>query len=256
LIGGNLIAVDGTKIKASNNKKTNFSRKKLEDRLNRIDAQIETYLSEIEQTDRSEERSKSVMPRSLEELNKRKELYESYINQLDETGENEISEVDLDARLMGNNRGGVDMAYNVQSAVDGENHIHQNPLKAKLCSNINSYKWSSYDNYINQNGILDCEYVLSCFSDDKSKAVEQFIDYHKEITYEKCLEIEDANFRLTDDELRKLMKKICGTNNIMDFQIMDIKKRDKTIIKLKAKGMSIRQISRLTGISFGIVRKL
>ena len=123
LIGGNLIAVDGTKIKASNNKKTNFSRKKLEDRLNRIDAQIEAYLSEIEQADCSEESSKSVMPRSLEELNNRKKLYENYINQLDETGENEISEVDPDARLMGNNRGGVDVAYNVQSAVDGENHI-------------------------------------------------------------------------------------------------------------------------------------
>jgi len=135
-------------------------------------------------------------------------------------------------------------------------YIHQNPLKAKLCSNINSYKWSSYDNYINENGIVDCEYVLSCFGNDKLKAVEQFIDYHKEITGEKCLEIEDANFRLTDDELRKLMKKVCGTNNITDFQIMDIKRRDKMITKLKAKGMSIRQISRLTGISFGIVRKL
>lgn len=123
LIGDNLIAVDGTKIKASNNKKTNFSRKKSEDRLGRIDAQIESYLSEIEQADHNEESPKSVMPRSLEELNKRKELYENYINQLDETGENEISEVDPDARLMGNNRGGVDMAYNVQSAVDGENHI-------------------------------------------------------------------------------------------------------------------------------------
>ena len=133
--------------------------------------------------------------------------------------------------------------------------IHQNPLKAKLCTNINCYKWSSYVNYINRNGIVDCEYILSVLSNDKSKAVEQFIDYHNKITYEKCLEIEDANFRLTDDELRKLMKKICGTNNITDFQIRDIKKRDKMINKLKAKGMSIRRISRLTGISFGIVRK-
>jgi len=40
------------------------------------------------------------------------------------------------------------------------------------------------------------------------------------------LEIEEANFRLTDDEARKLIKKVCGVNNISDFQIMDIKKRD------------------------------
>jgi hypothetical protein len=36
----------------------------------------------------------------------------SYLNKLDQTGENELSEVDPDARLMGNNRGGVDVCYN------------------------------------------------------------------------------------------------------------------------------------------------
>ena len=59
----------------------------------------------------------------MNNLLKRKELYESYQKQLDETGENELSAVDPDARLMGNNRGGVDMAYNVQSVVDAKHHI-------------------------------------------------------------------------------------------------------------------------------------
>ena len=123
LIGGELIAVDGTKIKASNNKKTNFSRKKLDDRIKRIDKQIEQYLADVEEADKRETTSKSVAPKNLDELIERKELYENYIAQLDETGENEISQVDPDARLMGNNRGGVDVAYNVQSAVDSKNHI-------------------------------------------------------------------------------------------------------------------------------------
>lgn len=123
LIGGELIAVDGTKIKASNNKKTNFSRKKLNDRIKRIDEQIEQYLADMEETDKRESALKNAAPKNLDELLSRKELYESYIAQLDETGENEISKVDPDARLMGNNRGGVDIAYNVQSAVDSKNHI-------------------------------------------------------------------------------------------------------------------------------------
>ena len=123
LIGGELIAVDGTKIKASNNKKTNFSRKKLDDRIKRIDKQIEQYLADVEEADKRETTSKSVAPKNLDELIERKELYENYIAQLDETGENEISQVDPDARLMGNNRGGVDVSYNVQSAVDSKNHI-------------------------------------------------------------------------------------------------------------------------------------
>lgn len=123
LIGGELIAVDGTKIKASNNKKTNFSRKKLNDRIKHLDEQIEKYLTDIEATDSNENNQKVSTPKNIDELLQRKELYESYIKHLDETGENEISQVDPDARLMGNNRGGVDVAYNVQSAVDGENDI-------------------------------------------------------------------------------------------------------------------------------------
>lgn len=123
LIGGELIAVDGTKIKASNNKKMNFSRKKLDARLLHIDEQIQEYLTKIEETDRQEEQSTGLAPEKLQKLLERKELYESYKAKLDATGENELSVVDPDARLMGNNRGGVDMAYNVQSAVDSKNDL-------------------------------------------------------------------------------------------------------------------------------------
>jgi hypothetical protein len=65
----------------------------------------------------------SEAPEGLVKLIKRKETYEAYMAHLDKTGDNEISTVDPDARLMGNNRGGVDMAYNLQSAVDGKHHI-------------------------------------------------------------------------------------------------------------------------------------
>ena len=115
LIGGELIAVDGSKVKASNNKKMNFSRKKLEARMERIDEQIEMYLSDMEKADKEEDK--------LNDLKQRKELYSEYMKRLDATGENEMSVVDPDARLMANNRGGVEVAYNVQSAVDGKHDI-------------------------------------------------------------------------------------------------------------------------------------
>lgn len=123
LIGGELIAVDGTKIKASNNKKKNFSRKKLDARLKRIDDQINAYLNEIENNDKKENDDNIDVKQLLEDLSARKAQYEGYLKELDETGNNEISVVDPDARLMGNNRGGVDVCYNVQSAVDGKNDI-------------------------------------------------------------------------------------------------------------------------------------
>jgi len=121
LIGGKLVAVDGSKIKADNNKKMNFSRKKLDARLARLDEQIGQYFSDIEQNDSTEADAEA--PAELTRLLERRELYEAYKRQLDESGENELSVVDPDARLMGNNRGGVEMAYNVQSAVDGKHDI-------------------------------------------------------------------------------------------------------------------------------------
>lgn len=123
LVGGELIAVDGTKIKASNNKKMNFSRKKLDARLAHIDGQINEYFNQMEEADAQEEKNLGSMPIKLQKLLERKDLYESYKAQLDVNGENEVSTVDPDARLMGNNRGGVEMAYNVQSAVDGKNDL-------------------------------------------------------------------------------------------------------------------------------------
>jgi len=122
LVGGELMALDGSKFKASNNKKNNYSKKKLEDRISRLDEKITEYLTRLDEEDRREDAGHEA-PEGLIELFERKESYEALLARLNETGENEVSTVDPDARLMGNNRGGVDMAYNVQSVVDGKHHI-------------------------------------------------------------------------------------------------------------------------------------
>ena len=112
LVGEELIATDGTKVKASNNKKNNFSKKKLDDRLKRLDEKIEEYMKSLEEEDLNEPESTLKTLEGLDEVLKRKDLYESYKASLEKTGENEISTEDPDARLMGNNRGGVEVAYN------------------------------------------------------------------------------------------------------------------------------------------------
>ena len=61
--------------------------------------------------------------------------------------------------------------------------------------------------------------------------------------------------RVTDEQAIVLIKKIAKCDNISDFQNLDIVTRDKYLKKLKDKGLSIRQLSRLTGISISIVRK-
>jgi len=124
LIGKKVIAVDGTKMRASNNKKRNMSKKNLSRRLKHLDEKIEAYMRDLDANDREENKAPKVdVAAVLATLQERKAQYESYQQELEESGENEKSLTDPDARLMGNNRGGVDVCYNVQAAVDAKHHI-------------------------------------------------------------------------------------------------------------------------------------
>lgn len=126
MVGGEVFAIDGTKIKASNNKKNIFSKEKLEERIERIDKKVEEWFSgaEAEDTEDDEaERKDSTEEDVLAGLMERKALYEQHLAGLEETGQSEVSLVDPDARLMATNRGGVDAAYNVQSTVDAKHHL-------------------------------------------------------------------------------------------------------------------------------------
>lgn len=70
----------------------------------------------------------------------------------------------------------------------------------------------------------------------------------------KFIDMEDANRRVTDGEEREIIKKLSGVESAAELQAIKAAKRDSIIAKFKASGLSIRQNSRLTGISFGIVR--
>ena len=126
-------------------------------------------------------------------------------------------------------------------------YIHQNPVKAGICKNIDGYKFSSYNEYINKGNLVDIDFCLSII--DK----EQFIEFNNEFNDDVCLDISNNDFRLTDDEALKIIWKICKCKSVSDFQKLDKVKRNYYIEKFYQQGLSIRQISRLTGLSRKIV---
>ena len=126
-------------------------------------------------------------------------------------------------------------------------YIHQNPIKAGICKNIDGYKFSSYNEYINKPNLVNVDFCLGII--DK----EQFIEFNNEFNDDVCLDIRDNDFRLTDDEALKIIWKICKCKSVSDFQKLDKIKRNYYIEKLYKHGLSIRQISRLTGLSRKIV---
>ena len=130
-------------------------------------------------------------------------------------------------------------------------YIHQNPIKAGICKNLEDYRYSSYLEYAYKTDVIDSEFVFEIITK------EEFISFNKEINFDKCLDVEQKIIvRVTDEQAQKTIEKYSGCKNTTEFQNMDSKSRDKYIKVFKEKGLSIRQISRLTGTSFAIVRKL
>lgn len=130
-------------------------------------------------------------------------------------------------------------------------YIHQNPTKANIVENVDEYKYSSHNDYITENNNLtDIEYAYTLMSK------EEFIEFNNEKNEDVCLEIEDISFRISDKDASEIIKKISKCENTTEFQLIEKKQRDRYIKKLKQKGLSIRQISRLTGVSKGIVEKI
>jgi transposase len=121
-----LIAIDGSKFRAVNSKDNNFTLSKLNDRLNRINDHISEYMKELDKSDKNEEGSseytKEQIKNKLDELNKKKDLYNSYLAEMAKENTTQKSTTDPDSRLMKNN-GKLDVCHNVQTAVDSKSHL-------------------------------------------------------------------------------------------------------------------------------------
>lgn len=134
-------------------------------------------------------------------------------------------------------------------------YIHQNPIKAGIENDIAKYSWSSYNEYLGKNSVCDTKFALRFFADEEKKGIELFEKFNIEENDDKCLEYEEL-VRIDDIEATKIIIKVARVKNTRQVKNFEKEKRNKIIKELKNKGLSIRQIERLTGISFGIVRRI
>ena len=129
-------------------------------------------------------------------------------------------------------------------------YIHQNPIKAGLSKCLSDYKFSSYNTFFNNSDLIDKDFVFEIIPK------EVFEQFHNETTNDKCLDNEESSIiRVTDEQAQKIIYKYSKCSSPTEFQKIALKQREKYLIKFRENGLSIRQISRLTGVSFGIVRK-
>lgn len=121
-----LVAIDGSKFKAVNNRDRNFTSAKLQRRMEEIESSISRYLTALDTADRQEP---AVAQAKVERLHskiaalkvKMQEL-QAIETQLQTAPDKQISLTDPDARSM-MTRGTGMVGYNVQAAVDAKHHL-------------------------------------------------------------------------------------------------------------------------------------
>ena len=93
------------------------------------------------------------------------------------------------------------------------------------------------------------------FSTDRAKAVKLFKEFNLAENQDRCLDYDQA-VRLNDTEATIFIKSISGVGSPTEIQGFDKGKRNEAIKACKDKGLSFRQIERLTGVSFGVIRTI
>src|SRR6516164_1927162 len=121
LFGRELLAVDGTRIKAVNNKDRNFTRASLNQYIKAADAKLDDYLQRLDKSDATESGKDGSRVKNLAEkiaaIRERRERHKDMLAKLDRTGESQISLTDPDSRAMAAHTP-VAVGYNVQVVAD------------------------------------------------------------------------------------------------------------------------------------------
>lgn len=128
LVGGGMVAIDGSRLRAVNTHEKNYTKGKLARRKAHVEESIARYLAELEEADSAE-----IGPATphIDRLTQRLAALRGRLGELEEIGrqleaapDGQISLTDPDARAMatGSDHRGV-VGYNVQAAVDTKHHV-------------------------------------------------------------------------------------------------------------------------------------
>jgi transposase len=123
-----LIAIDGSKFKAVNNRDRNFTKAKVRARMQQIEESIERYLSMLDTLDRTEPAEAPAKTVRLQDkitlLKEQMQALKEVEERLQDSPDGQISLTDPDARSMATSGRGTGMVgYNVQAAVDTTHHL-------------------------------------------------------------------------------------------------------------------------------------
>jgi transposase len=123
-----VVAIDGSKFKAVNNRDKNFTVAKVGKRIEQVEASIARYLAALDRADRQDDdvaEAKTVrLKEKIEGLRRQMQSLKEMGKQVEASPDKQVSLTDPDARSMATSGKGTGIVgYNVQIVVDAEHHL-------------------------------------------------------------------------------------------------------------------------------------
>ena len=129
LYGKELVAVDGSKIRANSSRHNIHTQKGTAKELATVEKKISEYMNELEKNDAAEagetKLSTEAIREALRYLNDKKDKLQGWLGAIEANDGKEISTIDPDAHIMhtGGDGRNLDACYNVQSVVDEKHKL-------------------------------------------------------------------------------------------------------------------------------------
>lgn len=129
-------------------------------------------------------------------------------------------------------------------------YIHHNPRKAGMTPG-NSYEWSSYDAYTSGELPAGGDLVVGVFG-----GIAAFKAFHDQNDLDApCIDVKARTRRADDERALQIAFEEFGDGGLGRIKSLPREERDAALALLKARGLTIRQVQRLTGVSLGVISK-
>ena len=128
-------------------------------------------------------------------------------------------------------------------------YIHNNPVKAGICP-ADQYRWSSWKAYTGSASLVRTDLVLGLAGGLDGFRAFSLLDDADGVEH---LEVMDRR-RVSDTKAQMIIRDKLHLESGTRIQDLDRAGRDAALKKLKAEGLSVRQIERLTGINRGVIQ--
>ena len=159
----------------------------------------------------------------------------------------------------------VSYAYYFNRKFSRRGHLFQDRFKSEpvndmaYVDNIGNYRWSSWHEYASPDLYLPsvCT-VESVFKRISQRDLIELISLPVEM-FEDPLEKEEEKtvpHHVDDSEARDLLRKLCSDSNICAIQTFQRKERNSILESALRRGLGVRQLARLTGVSYGIIQRI